>query len=297
MNCCWFPMVPNSLTPAHLSGFAACSAAVPLAFYDARLAALPLLLFVGACLVAPFLPRLGFFLPIISRGITGQKAVSITFDDGPDPFTTEPLLALLDRHGVKATFFVVGKKAAAYPHLIRKILTKGHLLGNHSYCHDNLLMLRSRKYLLEEIRAGQAVLARFHVTALTFRPPVGITNPRLWGVLKELGMVTVNFSCRGMDAGNRRLSGLSKRVLKRLGNDHIIALHDVMPKKRVALALWLNEIDRILRGINERGMKILPLSELIERPVMIWTPDSAEGKDFKGVEKKLDRDAPKSLSK
>ena len=261
-------------------------AASLLAFYDPSLAALPLLLFVGFCMAAPFLPRLGFFLPVICRGKSGQRAVSITFDDGPDPVTTEPLLALLDRHGVKATFFVVGKKAAAHPHLIEKILKKGHLLGNHSYRHDNLLMLKSRKYLFEEISAGQAVLARFHVRALTFRPPVGITNPKLRGVLEELGMVTVNFSCRGMDAGNRRLTGLSRRVLKHLRNDHIIGLHDVMPKKHMALELWIEEIDRILRGIKERGVKVLPLSALIQRPVMVRMPGPMEKGDFGVTEKK-----------
>ncbi len=279
-------MASESFSPAHLWGFASYLTALLLAFYDANLAAVPLLLFVGLCMVAPFLPRLGFFLPIISRGKSGQRAVSLTFDDGPDPVTTEPLLKLLDQYGVKATFFVVGKKAADHPHLIQEMLEKGHLLGNHSYCHDNLLMLRSRKYLLEEIRKVQDVLARFHVRTIAFRPPVGITNPKLRGVLKELGMVAVNFSCRGMDAGNRRLTGLSKRVLKHLRDGHIIALHDVMPKKRGALQLWLDEIDRILRGTKELGLTVLPLSELIGRPVMIRVPEGEAKKDFCGTPKK-----------
>ncbi len=271
-------MWSNSLTPAHLFGFASFFAAFVLALFDVSLAVVPLLLFVGLCMVAPFLPRFSFFLPIISRGNSGQKAVSITFDDGPDPFTTEPLLALLDRHGVKATFFVLGKKAAAHPQLIKKILKKGHLLGNHSYSHDNLCMLRSSKHLFKEISAAQEVLARFHVRPLAFRPPVGITNPKLWQVLKALGMVNVNFSCRGLDGGNRRLNGLSRCVLKHLRSDHIIALHDVMPKKHAALKLWLNEIDKVLQGIKDRGLKVLPLSELIGQPVMICGEGVESGK-------------------
>jgi len=271
-------MILNSISPAHLFGFASFFSAFVLALFDVSLAAMPLLLFVGLSMVAPFLPRFSFFLPIISRGNSGQKAVSITFDDGPDPFTTEPLLALLDQHGVKATFFVLGKKAAAHPQLIKKILENGHLLGNHSYSHDNLCMLKSSKHLFREISATQEVLARFHVKPLAFRPPVGITNPKLWGVLKELGMVNVNFSCRGLDAGNRRLNGLSRRVLKHLRSDHIIALHDVMPKRRAALRLWLNEIDKVLQGIKYRGLKVLPLSELIGRPVMICGEGVESGK-------------------
>ncbi|MCF8127034.1 MAG: polysaccharide deacetylase family protein [Deltaproteobacteria bacterium] len=267
-------------------GFVFYFIALLLAFIDVSLVVLPLFLFVILCLAAPFMPRLGFFLPVISRGNSGQKAVSITFDDGPDPYTTEPLLALLDRHGIKATFFVVGKKAAAHPRLIENILENGHLLGNHSYRHDNLLMLRSQKQLFKEIGTAQEVLARFHIRALAFRPPVGITNPKLGGVLKELKMIAVNFSCRGLDAGNRRVKGLSKRILRHLENDHIIALHDVMPKRDPALKqLWLKEVEKVLQGIKDRGFKVLPLSELIRKPVMIWESDS-DGKKVFGCSRK-----------
>jgi len=274
-------VTPYSFYRAHVLGFVFYFIALLLAFIDVSLVVLPLFLFVILCLVAPFLPRLGFFLPVISRGNSGQKAVSITFDDGPDPDTTEPLLALLARHRVKATFFVVGKKAAAHPGLIQSILEKGHLLGNHSYRHDNLLMLRSQKQLFKEISTAQEVLARFHIRALAFRPPVGITNPKLGGVLKELKMIAVNYTCRGLDAGNRRVKGLSKRILRHLENDHIIALHDVMPKGDPALKeLWLKEVEKMLQGIKDRGFKVLPLSELIGKPVMIWESHSNEKKVF-----------------
>ncbi|HKI48007.1 MAG TPA: polysaccharide deacetylase family protein, partial [Desulfobacteria bacterium] len=164
-----------------------------------------------------------------------------------------------------------------HPGLIQNILEKGHLLGNHSYRHDNLLMLRSRKQLFKDISTAQEVLSRFHIKTLAFRPPVGITNPKLGGVLKDLGMIAVNFSRRGMDAGNRRLKGLSKRVLKDLGNDHIVALHDVMPKKHGALKqLWLKEVENVLQGIKDRGFKVLPLSDLIGKPIMTWESDSNE---------------------
>ncbi len=269
-----FVVIRYSFSRAHVLGLAFYVAAFLLALFDVSLAALPLFLFVILCMAAPFLPQFGFFLPIISRGNSGQRAVSITFDDGPDPNTHELLLALLDRHGVKVTFFVVGKRAVAHPNLIQNILEKGHSLGNHSYRHDNLLMLRSRKQLLKDIRTAQEIFARFHIRTLAFRPPVGITNPKLGGVLKELGMIAVNFSCRGMDAGNRRIKGLSKRILRHLGPGHIIALHDVMPKGHESKTLlWIKEVERVLQGIKDRGFEVLSLSEMIGQPVMIWESD------------------------
>jgi peptidoglycan-N-acetylglucosamine deacetylase len=88
-------------------------------------------------------------------------------------------------------------------------------------------------------------------------------------VLRELGMINVNFSCRGMDAGNRWIKHLSKRILKRVRPGDIIALHDTWPGDDARLARWLHEVDLILTGITEKGIAIVPLSQLIGRPVMI----------------------------
>ena len=254
---------------ADLVGFGSLVSAILLSFLDVRLSIVPLALFLALCVVAPFLPRLSFFLPIISRGNSGRKAVAITFDDGPDPFSTPALLRLLSEYETKATFFVTGKKVSDHPELIKQILLQGHSVGNHSYSHDNLIMFKSSKTLIKEIESAQNMLKKFGVTPFAFRPPVGITNPRLWKVLQKSGMYNVNFSCRAVDGGNRRIKNLSKRILKRVRSDDIIALHDIRPKDDARFSYWLNEIALILSGIKEKGFAINPLSELIGRPVML----------------------------
>ena len=232
------------------------------------LAAVPLGFFILLCLVAPFLIRAGFFLPVISRQDRGRNVAALTFDDGPDPDVTPLLLEVLRRHGVQATFFVAGAKAKQHPELIREILSRGHTLGNHSYHHDPLLMLRSRTRLKEEIARTQDLLANFAVRPLTFRPPVGITNPRLNGVLRELGMYCVTFSCRAFDRGNRRIEKLAMIILKKVRPGAIILLHDVTPRGGGGIVQWLTEMERMVSGLKTRGYEILPLSELIDRPVM-----------------------------
>jgi len=257
------------LSPADLVGFASLFAAILLSFVDVRLSAILLTLFLILCTVAPFLPRFGFFLPIISRGNTGKRAVALTFDDGPDPVSTPALLGMLSRHKIKATFFVTGKNASDHPELVREILMGGHSLGNHSYSHDNLIMFKGSKALKHEIESAQVVLSRFGVIPLAFRPPVGITNPRLKGVLSEAGMYSVCFSCRPVDWGNRWINDLSGRVLRRIRPDDIVLLHDIGPTDEARFSYWLNEIESILAGLKERGLSVLPLSELIGRPVML----------------------------
>jgi len=205
---------------------------------------------------------------VISRRKTGRRAVALTFDDGPDPDVTPQLLELLRRHGVPATFFVAGARAERHPGLIREILSRGHTLGNHSYHHDPLLMLRSREKLQEEVARTQDLLAAFAVRPLTFRPPVGITNPRLPGVLRALGMYCVTFSCRAFDRGNRRIAGLAEIILKKVRPGDIILLHDITPKGGEGIEDWLTEMEQIVSDLKMQGYEILPLSELIDRPVM-----------------------------
>ena len=221
------------LSPAAIFGFAAFHIYAALLLFDSRLAPLPLLAFLLACAIAPFIPGFGFYLPIVSRGKRGERGVALTFDDGPDPEITPRLLDLLDRHGVCATFFVRGG-AARHPGIIRDILSRGHSVGNHSFSHMPLLMLKGMRTLRREVRAAQTVLGRFGIVPLAFRPPVGITNPHLWRVLLEQGMYCVNFSCRGTDLGNLRVAGLSTRVLRKVSPGDIVALHDVAPPRASA---------------------------------------------------------------
>ena len=107
------------LSPAHGAGFAALAASTGLFFIRQELAAVPLVLFLLLCAVASFLPRVGFFLPVISRGRRSGREVALTFDDGPDPDATPLVLDLLDRYRLPAAFFVAGVKAERYPALIR----------------------------------------------------------------------------------------------------------------------------------------------------------------------------------
>jgi len=225
------------LAPAHLAALTAFQLSALLLFVDPRLAAAPLLLFVATCLAAPLLPWFSFYLPIVSRGRKGAPGVALTFDDGPDPQVTPLVLDLLDRHRAKATFFVIGAKAAEHPGLLRDILARGHTLGNHSQSHLPFLMLKGRKAIAREVAAAQAVLRQTGMVPLAFRPPVGITNPALWRVLLDQGMFCVNFSCRGWDAGNRRVAGLARRLLGKVRPRDIILLHDTLPHQGTAAGL------------------------------------------------------------
>jgi len=256
------------LAPAHLAWIGAVQISTALLFFDIGLSIIPLALFLVATFAAPFIPWLPYFMPVVSRGRSGKRAVSLTFDDGPDPLSTAPLLDLLERHGIKAAFFLTGEKAEKNPELVRSILGRGHLIGNHSYSHDPLLMLRKPERLRKEIAGAQNVFRRFGVSPIAFRPPVGIVSPRLWPVLLYLGMYCLNFRRRSADFGNKRIADLSIRVIKKVRPDDIVLLHDVYPGSPEKMEEWLGEIEKIITELKRSGYAIIPLDSLCMMPVM-----------------------------
>lgn len=204
----------SSFSTAAKTGLAAFLLATFLMVVDGWLAVIPLTGFLLLCLAAPFLPRFGFYLPVICRGASGKKGVAITFDDGPDPLTTPLLLKLLEKYQIKATFFITGEKAAGHPELVKELVRRGHLVGNHSYNHSYRILFKSSLTIVEDIEAAQKVFNDFGIRPLAYRPPAGITSPRLRSALLKTGMYLVNFSCRPLDGGNRRISNLGKEDIR-----------------------------------------------------------------------------------
>lgn len=243
--------------------------AIPLASISPWFCQIPLLSFLLLCVIAPFCPQWGFFLPLISKSLTGSKGIALTFDDGPSPISTPILLHLLKSYNYKATFFVIGQNAEKHPDLIADIIAGGHTIGNHSWQHDNLLMLRSKKRLGKDIRKTQEVIETCGARPLVFRPPAGITNPRLHSVLRKEQLLAVTFSCRAFDYGNKKILNLAKRITSRLKPGDIILLHDIAPETEDAAKYWKNEISILFTTLQKNKQEVLPLELLIGSEVMV----------------------------
>ncbi|MEM7100820.1 MAG: polysaccharide deacetylase family protein [Pseudomonadota bacterium] len=99
-----------------------------------------------------------------------SNLAALTFDDGPHPKWTPLVLKVLEKHGAKATFFMLGKQAAKHPELIRQVRQAGHVVGNHSWDHESFPLLRSSQRR-QGLAACQATLGS-HASDL-FRPPYG----------------------------------------------------------------------------------------------------------------------------
>lgn len=173
-------------------------------------------------------PRLAMFVDVLCRGPAGARGVALTFDDGPHPEHTPCVLELLERAGFKATFFLIGRKAAAHPELVRAIAAAGHLIGVHGHAHDRLLPLRRPSAVADDIAAAIAIIEAITGQRPTlFRPPVGLTSPRIERALRQFDLNVVGFSVRALDgwrgASPKRVVA---RVVPRLRDGAIVLLHD-----------------------------------------------------------------------
>ena len=252
---------------AEKSGFFALASAALLALTAPVFFPVPLILYILACSLAPVFPSCSFFYPVISHGRRDLQEISLSFDDGPDPLTTPLLLDLLRQYGFRATFFVNGGKVRRYPALVEAIIKEGHELGNQSYSHDPCIMFQSPQRILQEITLTQRALARHGVQPVFFRPPVGINVPAYAEALHQTGLQALTFSCRARDMGNRRIAGLSRRILRTLQAGDIIILHDVAPLAGARnTALWQAELEHLFTAIETRHLSVVPLSILCGLP-------------------------------
>jgi peptidoglycan/xylan/chitin deacetylase (PgdA/CDA1 family) len=148
----------------------------------------------GAAAWAAVYPTSEIFGPAVHH-TRDSSTIALTFDDGPNPACTPQLLALLERHGAPATFFLVGRFARACPELVREIAVRGHTIGNHTETHPNLAWMPAWR-IAEELRACQDSVFRAlrsgpDAAPCCMRPPFGYRGPQLWTAVRSVGLSSV----------------------------------------------------------------------------------------------------------
>lgn len=168
-----------------------------------------------------------FYLRAFCKNDTSEKKVLLTFDDGPDDKITPEVLEILDKHQVKAAFFLIGRKAEANPDLVGRIAGKGHTIGLHSYSHAFWFDLYSAKKMERDLLKSEEVIRKITGEKPDwFRPPYGVTNPMLAKAVKKLGYRVIGWSVRSFDTSCRDENRVAERVIKGLHPGAVILLHD-----------------------------------------------------------------------
>ncbi len=211
------------------------------------------------CMVASHLPfwwgvlwpRSRMYSPVLTRLPlpADDRRVWLTIDDGPSEQTRE-ILDLLDAHDAKATFFLVGDRAAQRPDDVREIARRGHGIGNHSASHPQAwFWALGPKMMDREISRGQDTLQKLTGTAPHwFRAVVGMANPFVSAPLKRLGLARVAWNARGYDGVGAAPQQVVSRIEAKLTPGAIVLLHEGGAATRSVEAIGL-----LLQRMREQG--------------------------------------------
>ncbi|HEY0821689.1 MAG TPA: polysaccharide deacetylase family protein [Rhizobacter sp.] len=170
---------------------------------------------------------LGANMRRLPAAAVARREVAVTIDDGPDPEVTPQVLAMLDAHGAKATFFCIAEQAARHPALVREIVARGHSVQNHSHRHSHTFSLLGPRAFAREIQRSQETLAQLTgQRPRFFRAPAGLRNLFLAPVLDRHGLQLVSWTRRGFDTARRDPAGVLQRLVRGLAAGDILLLHD-----------------------------------------------------------------------
>ena len=198
-----------------------------------------------------FVGPLTWGLPILSRLPGEEKAVALTFDDGPSPGTTPLILDILRSEGVHATFFVLGEAVLRHPALLRRIVAEGHQVGIHAYRHEPFVLLSVRAIQREIAQTEVAIRSACPgaVVISRLRPPHGFKSLSLVWVLRRSGYRLAAWSVDSRDYRDNDPERITARVIDRAQAGDVILLHDGPQSAATAAALL-----PLLHGLRRRGL-------------------------------------------
>lgn len=181
-----------------------------------------------------------------------RKVVYLTFDDGPVPEVTPWVLDILDKHNIKATFFMVGDNVRRHPELLEEIKRRGHSYGNHTM-HHLQGMLTGRRQYMRDITMADALIG-----SSLFRPPHGLMRWSQAAAIKDhyniimYDLVTRDYSRR------QTPEKVLRNVKKYARNGSIIVFHDSLKAQKNLRAT----LEPAIIWLKEQGYEFCPLSML-----------------------------------
>ena len=183
-----------------------------------------------------------------------QKLVALTFDDGPHPEHTGPLLDGLKERGVKATFFLVGTQIQYAPQLVERMAREGHQIGVHTYSHVTVAGLGQEEFRLQVEGTRRMLYSMLGEQELWLRPPYGILDEN---VQRWADSPVVLWSVDPEDWRDDKVTRIKEHLLTHVRDGDIILMHDIYP----------SSVEAALQAVDElhaQGFRFVTVEELME---------------------------------
>ena len=167
---------------------------------------------------------------LYGRTFTGlgadSRLLALTYDDGPNDPDTFRMLEVLQRHNVKATFFLIGRFVEQRPDIARAIVEAGHAVGNHTWDHPNLIFASATEVCLQLAQTQQSIFEATGVEPILFRPPFGGRRPATLRVARCLDLVPVLWNVTCYDWKAKSADEIVRHAEHQVRGGSVILLHD-----------------------------------------------------------------------
>ena len=188
---------------------------------------------------------------------TSRPVVALTFDDGPHPEYTPKLLDILRHHGVRATFYVIGRSVDAHPEIARRIVSEGHEIANHTWSHPALPSLGAARLRQEMDKTTDAIVRATGRRPTNMRPPYGAINERVrQTILRDHGLDVIMWSCDPLDWKRPGAEVVRRRLVEGAAPGGILLAHDIHPGT-------IEAMPGTIQDLKARGYGFATVSQLL----------------------------------
>ena len=194
----------------------------------------------------------------------GTKKLALTYDDGPNDFHTHKLLDVLDKHDVRATFFLIGRYVQLRPKIACDVTAAGHVVGNHTFTHPNLAFASALQARIQIEQCRQVLQDVIGDHSNLFRPPFGGRRPGTLQVVRALGLEPIMWNVTAFDWKTTSAERVEHNVSKGILGGNVILLHDGGHRQLgVNRAHTVEATDRMIRRYKEEGYEFVTIPEMM----------------------------------
>jgi len=202
----------------------------------------------------------------IASGDDKEKKVALTFDDGPDNIYTPQILDILKAKNVKATFFVIGKRAERFSEIMQRIVAEGHLAGNHTWNHPNIMKI-SLEDAKEEVLKTEKLLKSYYKDmpdrVRIFRSPYGSIDPERVEFISNIGYKIISWNVDSLDWKGLSAEEVKTNVLENVTNGSIILQHSAGGAEE-DLSGSVEALPEIIDVLKAEGFKFVTVDEILK---------------------------------
>jgi len=205
----------------------------------------------------------------------GAKKLALTYDDGPSDPTTLELIEVLGKHDVHATFFMIGRYVQRHPDIARAVAAAGHVIGNHTFTHPNLIFSSTLQTRLQIEECTRSLTDAVGKHSRLFRPPFGGRMPRSLSIARSLQLEPIMWNVTGWDWNTPSAEHVEHKVSNQIRGGDVILLHDGSHlRPDVDRGHTVRATDRLIARYKAEGYEFVTIPEMMGKKALLSEPKS-----------------------